>query len=156
MAAHIDPPPLGLSAACIEVSHQNLSDINAPSLTVPCNLADPEVSPIIKDHTINGNELAPSGLHGDMTQTVAKYLWKRPRPAALQPAINACDMHVNIPFIPALPAPDTGEWFNMDAVADLRPADDHQGSVRFTFRKPDDPKPHVFAGCTVTYRDAWL
>ena len=150
-------PSARLSASCKEIAHEDFSNPSAACITVRCNLADSDISPVVDGHIINGIPLVPSGLYGDMAQVVAKYIWKRLRPEDVKekPAINVCDMHVDKTFIPAWPAPVGGEWFEMEAVANLTPAPgEHEGTISCTFRKPDDPKLKDYAGCTVKYQHA--
>lgn len=148
-----------LSASCKEIAREDFSDPSSARVTVRCNLADPDLSPVVDGHIINGIPLVPSGLYGDMAQGVAKYIWKQLRSTSADemPAINVCDMHVDKTFIPAWPAPAGGEWFEMEAIADLTPvAGEHDGTISCTFRKPDDPKLKDYAGCTVRYQNAEL
>ncbi|KAK0333692.1 polyketide synthase [Friedmanniomyces endolithicus] len=141
-----------LSGSCQQITHEEHTPPNAAGLTVRCNLADPDINPAIAGHIINNIPLVPSGLYGDMAAVVARYIWSKLRPnheATI--GVNVCDMHVDKTFIPKWPVPHEGEWFEMEAIADLTSSETNSGKIQYHFRKLDDPKIQEFAGCTVTF-----
>ncbi|KAK3115961.1 polyketide synthase [Teratosphaeriaceae sp. CCFEE 6253] len=150
--------PTRLSGSCQQTSHETFSLPDTARVTVRCNLADPDINPAIAGHIINNIPLVPSGLYGDMAAVVARYIWSKLRPDESETiGVNVCDMHVDKTFIPKWPAPSAGEWFEMEAVADLSSSGTDGGSIECRIRKLDDPKLADFAGCTVRFESpaAW-
>jgi len=146
-----------LSGSCQQITHEEYPTKDTARLTVRCNLGDPEISPAINGHIINNIPLVPSGLYGDMAAVAGRYIWSKLRPGEIEIGVNVCHMHVDKTFIPKWPAPPSGEWFEMEAIADLSTSGSHSGTIDYHFRKVDDPKLQEFAGCTVLFEspDLW-
>ncbi|KAK7417367.1 hypothetical protein QQX98_004644 [Neonectria punicea] len=103
----------------IEESH----DSNQSSILVESEVHDPKLSPIFTGHRVNGAELCPSSLWGDIAFHLANYFMEQQSMSTESMGMDVCDMKIEKPLV--LNSNLSSQLFRVSAVADWA-----EGSVK--------------------------
>lgn len=100
--------PCDLSASHQHIASEICADEKSAVMILWSFFKDLALWPILRDHECKGVTLVPSGLYGDVSSTVVKFLWIKKHLTTPLPGTIIADKHVSIIYI--CETPQKGSW----------------------------------------------